>query len=176
MRKASDHGMKPDARKISRKLKLKQRRFVAEFTNPEGEGFGNLTKAAELAGYEPTSARNQGHRLMKNDDVKTEVELVLEQGGATREKAARVVSEAMDADVTRVFCPGEGELVYADPMPDHPTRLKAAEMSHKLRGDFPTPNEQERIRLLQLQQNILIVPPISLDKPKDEEIVRKVPE
>ncbi len=50
MAKNNGKPKKPDARKISRKLTLKQRRFVSEFTNPEGEGFGNQTRAAKLLG------------------------------------------------------------------------------------------------------------------------------
>ena len=128
---------KPDGRKISRELNLRQRRFVAEFINPKGEAFGNLTKAAEVAGYKPDSARNQGHRLMKNDDIRSETERVMDEAGATRKKVAQVLRSGLQAKITRVFCPKDGELVYSDPLEDHATQVRTAEIVSKLRGDFP---------------------------------------
>ena len=129
--------MKPDARKISKRLNLRQRRFIAEFTNPQSEGFGNQTKAAEVAGYEPESARNQGHRMMKNDDIRSEIERIMDEAGVTRKMVAQVLRKGLQAKITRVFCPKDGELVYSEPLEDHQTQVRTAELVSKLRGDFP---------------------------------------
>ena len=137
MSKSNGKPKKPDARKISRKLNLKQRRFVAEFTNPKGEAFGNQTKAAELAGYKPDSARNQGYRMMNNDDIGSEIKRILDESGATRKKVAKRLNEGLDAKITRVFCPTGGKVVHSKGLVDHPTRVRTAEVVSKLRGDFP---------------------------------------
>ncbi len=166
---------KPDARKISRKLNLRQRRFVAEFTSPESEGFGKQAKAAELAGYSELAPSQSGHQVLKSIEVRREIERVLDEAGATREKVAQVLHKALEAKITRVFCPKDGELVYSEPLEDHPTQVRAAEVVGKLRGDFPTTHEQERVALLQIQQNILLVPPVK-DKPDVIEIEGTVEE
>ncbi len=128
---------KPDGRKISRKLNLRQRKFVAEFTNPKSEGFGNQTKAAIAAGYSEGHAGNQAYRLTKNDDVRSEIERIMDEAGATRKKIAHVLRGGLNAKITRVFCPPGGTVVYSKASVDHPTRLRAAELASKLRGDFP---------------------------------------
>ena len=127
----------PDARKISRKLNLRQRRFIAEFTNPESKGFGNQTKAAELAGYSPARARQTGHRLATKGDIRTEIERCMDEAGVTRKMVAQVLRGGLQAKITRVFCPTGGALVYSKGMVDHPTRVRTAELVSKLRGDFP---------------------------------------
>lgn len=55
---------------------------VAELSDPQHQMFVekyielnfNQTKAAEAAGFSKKSARNQGYRLMKNDDIRKAVE------------------------------------------------------------------------------------------------------
>ena len=127
---------KPDGRKISRKLNLRQRRFVAEFTNPNSPAFGNQTKAAELAGYSPRRAKQAGHETVTNRDVRSEIERIMDEAGVTRKMVAQVLKGGLEAGITRVFCQ-EGEVIYSEPLIDHPTRLRAAEIASKLRGDFP---------------------------------------
>ncbi len=137
MSKKNGKPKKPDARKISRKLNLRQRRFIAEFTNPKGEAFGNQTKAAELAGYSELAPGQSGHQVLKNIDVQREIERIMDEAGATRKKVAKVLSKGLDAKITRVFCPTGGRLVYSKGLVDHPTRVRTAEIVSKLRGDFP---------------------------------------
>ncbi len=136
---------KPDGRKISKKLNLRQRRFVAEFTNPGSEGFGNQTKAAVLAGYSPGRAKQTGHDIATNRDVRSEIERVTEReltrifdaAGVTTEKLAKRVREGLDAKETKVFlCQKDGELVYSKPMKAHDIRLKAIRLAAELREDF----------------------------------------
>ncbi len=47
---------KPDARKISKTLKPRQRKFVAHYADPTKDTFGNGTKSAIAAGYSERSA------------------------------------------------------------------------------------------------------------------------
>ncbi len=158
---------KPDGRRISRKLKPKHRKLIANYTDPTKETFGNGTKSAIAAGYSKTSARSTASEILTKPNVRREIERVLDEAGATREKVAQVLHKALHAKTTRVFCPKDGELVYSKPLEDHPTQVRAAEVVGKLRGDFPTTHEQERVALLQIQQNILLVPPV---KPKPDVI------
>ena len=128
---------KPDARKISKRLNLRQRRFIAEFTNPKSKGFGNQTKAAELAGYSPRRAKQAGHETVTNRDVRSEIERIMDEAGVTRKMVAQVLRKGLQAKITRVFCPKDGELVYSEPLEDHQTQVRTAELVSKLRGDFP---------------------------------------
>ncbi len=136
MSKNNGKPKKPDARKISKRLNLKQRHFIAEFTNPKSKGFGNQTKAAELAGYSPKRARITGSELVTNRNIRSEVERSMEEIGITRKMVAKALRGGLQAKITRVFCP-PGGVVYSRNLVDHPTRLKAAEIAFKLRGDFP---------------------------------------
>jgi hypothetical protein len=56
-----------------KKLNARQQAFVDIYTNPESRGFGNATKAAELAGYSKKTAGPQGRRLLRNVTVSEEV-------------------------------------------------------------------------------------------------------
>ncbi len=136
MSKTNGKPKKPDARKISKKLNLKQRHFIAEFTNPKSKGFGNQTKAAELAGYSPRRAKQTGHDIVTNRDVRSEIERIMDEAGVTRKMVAQVLKGGLEAGITRVFCQ-DGEVIYSDPLIDHPTRVRTAEIVSKLRGDFP---------------------------------------
>ncbi len=137
MSKKNGKPKKPDARKISRKLNLRQRHFVAEFTNPQRAGFGNQTKAAKLAGYSHERAAITGSELVTNRKVRSEIERIMDEVGVTRKMVAQVLRGGLQAKITRVFCPKEGELVYSDPLEDYPTQVRTAELVCKLRGDFP---------------------------------------
>ena len=137
MSKNNGKPKKPDARKISRKLNLRQRKFVAEFTNPKGEAFGNQTKAAKLAGYSELAPGQAGHQVLKNSDVQREIERIMDEAGVTRKMLTQVLRGGLKAKITRVFCPTGGTVVYSKGLADHPTRMRAVEIAFKLRGDFP---------------------------------------
>ncbi len=49
---------------MMRQLNARQRAFVDIYTNPQSRGFGNATKAAELAGYSRKTAGPIGRRLL----------------------------------------------------------------------------------------------------------------
>ncbi len=136
---------KPDARKISRKLTLKQRRFVSEYTDPGGKGFGNASKAAELAGYSELSPGQAGHQLMKKNEVQGEIERItsrelnhiLDAAGVTVERLAKVVRQGLGAKQVKSFIHQKtGEIKYAKPQKDHDVRLKATRLAYEVRGDF----------------------------------------
>ncbi len=136
---------KPDGRKISKKLTLKQRRFVSEYTDPGGKGFGNASKAAELAGYSELAPGQAGHQLMKNSEVQGEVERitnrelnhVLDAAGVTVERLAKTVRQGLGAKQVKSFIHQKtGNVVYAKPLKDHDIRLKATRLAYEVRGDF----------------------------------------
>lgn len=156
-----------------RRLTGKQRRFVQHYTDPESPGFENATKAAELAGYKGkpggTQLRVQGHENLTNPNIRGEVERVLVRAGATLEKVAEVLRQGMDATRVRVFMKKSGTLAYSKPLVDHAERRLAAETVAKLHGAFPTTRQQERMALLQIQQNLVIVPPAESDPQTEAE-------
>jgi phage terminase small subunit len=145
MSKNNGNHKKPDARKISKKLTLKQRRFVSEYTNPDGEGFGNQTRAAELAGYSELAPAQAGHRLMRNGEIKGEVERItgselndiLDAAGVTVKRLAKRLRQSLDAKETKAFIHQKtGNVVYSKRMIAHDIRLKAIRIAAELRGDF----------------------------------------
>ena len=161
---------KPDAKKISRKLKPRQRKFVANYTDPTKETFGNGTKAAIAAGYSEKSAAVQASQALTNPKIEREIERVLEEVGVTRKKVAQVLYNGLEAKITRVFCQ-DGVLIYSDPLEDHPTQVRAAEVAGKLRGDFPAHRTIERMELLRIQNTLIVVPG---GLPEPEEKAKKV--
>ena len=148
---------KPDGRKIRRKLNLRQRRFIAEFTNPESEGFGNQTKAAKLAGYSELSPGQAGHQLMKNTEVQSEVERIkdteldhiLDAAGVTVKRLAKRLRQSLDAKEKKPFIHQKsGAVVYSEKMVSHDIRLKAIRLAAELRGDFAPKQVNVSITLL----------------------------
>ena len=145
MAKNSGNHNKPDGRKISKKLNLRQRRFVAAFTNPEGEGFGNQTRAARLAGYSELAPGQAGHKLVKNGEVRSEIERItnrelnhiFDAAGLTIERLAKGLKKAVGAKEEKAFIHQKtGNVVYSKRMIAHDIRLKAIRLAAELRGDF----------------------------------------
>ena len=183
-KKLTNGKLKGNGKSVSQKqpngkrLTLKQRRFVQAYTDPKGEGFGNATKAAELSGYEGDTGSTQlgvrGHEAVNNSKVAREIERALIAGGVTSEVKTRVLREAMDANIVKVFCPKDGDLVYADPLVDHQSRLKAVELAGRITGDFLPNQVIERRETLIMQQNVLIVPPQAAEPVASEQVVRQL--
>ena len=59
----------------------------------------------------------------------------LDDAGATLESAARVIAEAENAMATKFFA-HEGQIIDREDVVDHPTRLAAAELNLKARGEL----------------------------------------
>jgi phage terminase small subunit len=173
MGKTNGKEKKPDGRKISRKLKPKQRKLVAHYTDPTKETFGNGRKAAIAAGYSESSATEIAYETLRKPHVQREIERVMEAGGLTREKIVGTLKSGLEAKITRVFCPQGmgGELVYSEPLEDHANQIRAAEVAGKLYGDFPSGREQDRMAALIFQQQIVVVPG---GLPEPEEKAKKV--
>jgi len=145
MSKNKGNHKKPDARKISRKLTLKQRRFVSEYTDPNGKGFGNASKAAALAGYSELAPGQSGHQVLKNIEVQGEVERVtnrdlnhiLDAAGVTVERLAKTVRQGLRAKQRKSFLhQASGDVVYSKPEIAHDIRLKATRLGYEVRGDM----------------------------------------
>ena len=171
MSKNNGKEKKPDARKISRKLKPKQQKLVAHYTDPTNkQTFGNGKRAAIAAGYSERSATEIAYETLRNPHVQREIERVMQAGGLTREKIVGALKNGLEAKQTKVFCQ-EGEVIYSEPLEDHPTQVRAAEVAGKLYGDFPSARQQDRIAALIFQQSIVVVPG---GLPEPEEKVKKV--
>jgi len=97
-------------------LTEKQRRFVEEYMTD-----GNATQAAIRAGYAESGARQEGHRLLTNADVRQAIRRRIAQDGriATREERQLFFTQTMH-----------------DPDVDRSARLRAAELLGKTQGDF----------------------------------------
>jgi len=54
--------------------------------------------------------------------------------------------------------------VYSDELVDFDQRRKYAELISRFEGALPSPQEQERIALLQIQQTFNLVPPVEVKK------------
>ncbi len=164
---------KPDARKISRKLKPRQRKFIAHYTDPTKETFGNGTRSAIAAGYSEKSAAEIASENLTKPKIQCEIERVIEsaldEAGATRKKVAEVLHNGLEAKTTRVFCQ-DGKLIYSEPLEDHPTQVRAAEVVGRMRGDFPANKTIERMELLRIQQNIVIVPQGPFERVPEKDI------
>lgn len=93
-----------------------------------GQGW-NKTEAARDSGYSARSSRAPG-RLIETLELKRQMQEALERQGATYDKAARVVSEAMDANVMATF---EGNVTESN-KPDHKARVQAARVTADLMG------------------------------------------
>src|SRR5450759_5783629 len=87
--------------KLLSELNPQQFSFFRSFISWQNPGFGNATKATELAGYagEPGSVQLsvQGHRLLNNPKIRRCMEAVFEEAGCTLELDAKVIFEGMTA-------------------------------------------------------------------------------
>ncbi len=146
MSKNNGKPKKPDARKISKKLKLKHRKLRAHYTDPTNEEtFGNGGKAAIAAGYSETSAVSTASAILTKPNVQREIERIedtelnhiFDAAGVTIEKLAKRVNQALDAKVRKPFLhQSSGEVVYAEKEIAHDIRMKAIRLAAELRGDF----------------------------------------
>ena len=134
-----------------RKLTVKQIKFIKEFKKS-----GNQSEAALKAGY---SVRQSAHDVLANPVVKSRLEKfydTLEKVGATDEAAATVIKEGFTAEkVISAYVhksgpkglAGDVENPDADErdndfvnVPDHPSRLKAAELYCKIKRHIGADN------------------------------------
>ena len=103
----------------------------AAIENP-GATSAEIAKAAGLK--DPVKSAAHVDRILAKPQVRAMMISALDEAGATIEKTARVVSEAMDAEEVKIFHSEAHGIVESDPHTDHQTRLRAAELSMKARG------------------------------------------
>ena len=159
---------KPDARKISKKLKPRQRKFIAHYTDPTKDTFGNATKSAIAAGYSKKSARFIASENLTKPNIQSEIAGVMDELGATVQHGITRLKEGMDAKEVKVFHTKSGEIIYSKPLVALQERRLATEQVFRLRGMFPTQHIIDRRELIQLQQNIIVVPG-GLPEPEEKE-------
>jgi hypothetical protein len=119
-----------------RGLTLRQQKFVKHYTD-SGPGRGNATKAAELAGYAGEAGSNQlavaGHENLRNPKIRQVIDEALDEAGCTLTDCAKVLGEALQATKRKPFM-NEGRIVYAAAEPDFRSRIQAATIAIRLRG------------------------------------------
>ena len=105
------------------KVTQKQKVFAAEYVKNKGNG----TQAA-LKAYDTTDQKTAcsiGTENLSKPVVQNELKRLLKGSNITMKRVLGVVSDGLDATK------GKGE-------EDHPTRLRAADMSLKLHGAYPS--------------------------------------
>jgi hypothetical protein len=110
--------------------KVKQKRYIKE--RAKGKSIRKAAKAADVPFA--TAARAES-----DPAIKSAMTRALESVGCTDKKIATTVLEALDANKTVSAVSGKdagaGSVDFVD-VPDFPSRLKAAELAGKFRGDF----------------------------------------
>lgn len=109
---------------MKRQLTIKQRHLIKGLAKGK-----TMTRAAVEAGYgrTPEAARVSAAKMLRKPTVSAALEAALDKAGATLEKSAQVIAEAHAAQDLKAA------QVVGKKVPDHPTRLKAAELNFKAR-------------------------------------------
>jgi len=136
-------------------LKPRQRTFLQHYLNPHSPGYGNATKSAELTAYagEPGSVQLsvQGHRLLHHPKTQRCMAAVFEQAGCTLELDAKVMFEALTATQTQYLRGPHNTIVSTPPQPDHPTRLRAVEIRHRLLRTQPATATHQHLPAVEVE-------------------------
>lgn len=96
-------------------------------------GFGN--------GSNLNSAGVAASRALSDPKVISALDAALDRAGASLDKSAQVIAAAHKASVVKVFKGEDDQIIYATPLVDHNTRMKAAELNMKARGLLNTQTE-----------------------------------
>lgn len=128
----------------------KQKRFAEEYLKD-----CNATQAAIRCGYSPKSAKQQGQRLMTNDDLK---KYINEQLQAMQKKTIASAEEVLEyltsvvrgehlSEEIMVEGCGDGvsEVVHVQKKPSEKDRLKAAELLGKRYGLYTDKTQIEGV-------------------------------
>ena len=149
---------KPDARKISRKLKPRQRKFIAHYTDPTKETWSNGSRSAIAAGYTDKQPSRAANQVLKSSKVREAIEVAMEHVGLTEDMALTQLKEGLAAVQVRVFLSKSGRLIYSKELPDNQERRLSASEVLKLLGRQPTSRTIERIEMLRIQNTLIVVP------------------
>ena len=125
--------MSADLDKPKRKGFFKKRLKLAKFAKALIGG-KNHREAALAAGYKGSGISVRATALSKEPEVIRALDAALDRAGASLDKTARVIAEAHRANTVKVFNDPENGITYSDPLIDHNTRMKAAELNLKARG------------------------------------------
>ena len=103
------------------------------------------TQAAKDAGYSPRSAYELGSRTLKNVDVRTALDILMDKAGLSDTKVFAAHAELMGANKTVSVIPVKGETEGRDAtassvefvdVPDWQARAKGIDMAHRIKGRF----------------------------------------
>lgn len=114
------------------KLTVKQRKFVRNVAAGMSQA-----EAARQAGYSARSARQTASETMAIPDVREALLEAMKKAGIDQESISKVVKDAMEANKSISAVVGTdatGKTMDFVDVPDHPTRLKAADMAVDIMG------------------------------------------
>ena len=119
-------------------------RLLGHYIDPTSAGYGNRTKAAELAGFKGTRASQavEGHRTISLARRHPGLANLLIDTGCTLGRALERVSACMDAKVHRVFLTKDGQVVHVEAGDNHPVQLQAAKLVIDLHGGLGVTHQE----------------------------------
>jgi phage terminase small subunit len=109
-------------------LTKKRRKFVHEYCKDF-----NATQAAIRAGYSERSAYSQGQRLLKNDEVASEIQKALDESAMSAEECLKLLGEQARSNIAD-FVEVKGGLIFAKDL----EALKEAGLSHLIKSIWNT--------------------------------------
>lgn len=133
--------------KIRRRLTVRAKRFVGEYTNPTGQAFGKPSKAARLAGYSPDSADSSADALLRSERVQGAILAGMERQGITGEFRAQKLREGLESKETKFF-QHEGRVIETREVVDFYARHKYLETAMRTAGDFPKDEPVQQAALI----------------------------
>jgi len=146
------------------RLTPREHQLVKEYADPKSPTFANGKKSAIKAGYSQKTATTLASETLAKPNVRKALLREIHAHGGTLALTGKRLAEGLSAHQTRVFLSKDGHLVYSDELVDFDQRRKYAELVSRFEGALPSPQEQERIALLQIQQTFNLVPPIKEEK------------
>lgn len=115
-------------RSTQRGLTARERKFV------RGRAQGlSLREAAIRAGYSPSVARSKASDILRRPVVQSALSDALARQGVTLAKIVKPIADALKAKVVTTFL----GRAFESEIPDHRTRLEAAELGISLHGGLP---------------------------------------
>ena len=115
---------------------LRRKKFVRAFADPNSPTFANGRSSAMAAGFAESGASGTAARLLEEPEVRDSVLRAQEGIGVDADYLSRKLKHALNAKEVRFFS-SEGIVTDQREVSDNHTRLKALELAHRLRGDFP---------------------------------------
>lgn len=107
------------------KLTLRQRKFLKYYIQS-----GNVSQSALKAGY---AYRDSGFRLLSNAIIQEAYQILLEEVGLTDKRDLEDLEKLRKAKITKFF-QHEGKVTDSEDVEDNATRLKALELTARLKG------------------------------------------